>query len=553
MDISVVRDFLFILGIAGILVILLLSVIRWRLGNGIVFKLWSIICALILVMAMMGFLIGRVGITVISVSIAGICGISGSISAVLVINRWIVNPIHDMLTLASQLADGDLSGEMTYKSQDEIGRLGAAIQRIVECESYMAMAADHLAGGDLTVNVKLRSDKDVLGNALAKMVGNLRDIVSRIAENAASLENSSSQIVHATNDASIATNQIAATIQQVAKGIGDQGSSINKTASNVEQMGNTIDSVARGAQKQSTAVGNAASITSQISAAIQQVASSAQTSTQGARQAANTARDGAMKVAETIKGMQSIQVKVGISAQRVEEMGKRSDQIGAILETIDDIASQTNLLALNAAIEAARAGEHGKGFAVVADEVRKLAERSSTATKEIAGLIRDIQKTVTEAVSSMKEGAREVEIGVERASQSEEALNQILKAAELVNGQVREIAKAAEDISASANELVRAMDSVTDVVEENTTATTQMSANSSEVTQAVVNIASVSEENSAAIEEVSASVEEVSAQVEEVTASTQSLAEMAKALQIMVTGFILNESQASKTKTSLLA
>jgi methyl-accepting chemotaxis protein len=241
--------------------------------------------------------------------------------------------------------------------------------------------------------------------------------------------------------------------------------------------------------------------------------------------------------------MGAIKTKVDLSAEKVHEMGQRSDQIGIIVETISDIASQTNLLALNAAIEAARAGEHGKGFAVVADEVRKLAERSSVATKEIGGLIKGIQKTVLEAVTAMNEGAAEVESGVNLAGQAGHALKDILKSVEGVNQQVGQIATAAKHMNTLSNDLVSAVDSVSAVVEENTAATEQMAAGSNEVTQAIENIASVSEENSAAAEEVSASAEEMSAQVEEMSASAESLAGMAEALHEIVAQFKLSDQE----------
>ena len=427
-----------------------------------------------------------------------------------------------------------------------------------------ATAADAMASGDLTVKFRVQTEpltyqsKDEMGdlaNSFNAMIAHLQETgqsldqmrrslveqLGRVADNANNLQGTSKGLALASEQAAQATGQISTTVQQVAQGITQQTTSISKTAGSVEQMGHAIDGVAKGAQEQSNAVAKASATTTQITSAIQQVAANAQTIADGASQAADTTREGANTVKETIKGMQAIKAKVGLSVEKVQEMGSRSGQIGAIVETIDDIASQTNLLALNAAIEAARAGEHGKGFAVVADEVRKLAERSSSATKEIGALIKAIQQTVAEAVGAMNESAKEVENGVQSANESDEALKDILQAVELVNRQVEEIAAAAQHISVSSNELVNAMDSVSAVVEENTASAEEMAANSSEVTSAVESIASVSEENSAAVEEVSASTEEMSAQVEEVTASAQSLAEMAQTLQQIVAQFKLDE------------
>lgn len=472
---------------------------------------------------------------------AGIFSLLLGISFTVVITRSITRPLKVMTDILVRLSVGDISFKVdsSIERRDE---LGIALKALLQTKEYLeetAAAALKISENNLTVVVTPHSAKDELGNAFKKMVSNLREMIGQITNTAGDLDNASDQLASASNQAARATDQIAATMQQVAKGTSQQSESISRTAQSADQMGRAIDGVAKGAQDQSVAVARASQITTVITSAIQQIAANSEKSANLASAAAKDALEGVGTVQRTIQGMQTIKDKVGVSAEKVREMGQRSDQIGIIVETIDDIASQTNLLALNAAIEAARAGEHGKGFAVVADEVRKLAERSSIATKEIANLVRGIQQTVTDAVKAMDQSTAEIELGVDHANQSDEALKNILAAAETVSRQVEEITRAAKDINDSSNELVASVDSVSAVVEENTAATEEMSANSTEVAQAMESIASVSEENSAAVEEVSASTEEMSAQVEEVSASAQELSSISQALQNIVGKFTI--------------
>lgn len=357
------------------------------------------------------------------------------------------------------------------------------ITALVSSSQYQDKAIDQVAGylaeisqGVLNFNVaqlengneyteEARRNFERINASLVQARDMLNQTIKVVVDNAVKVNTASEQLASAANQSSDAANQIATVIQQVAHGTNQTTEAVSKTVTTIQEVTRTIDGVAEGTQKQAEAVNQALEITRKI-----------------------TSKDG-------------ISAKVGLSAQKVQDMGVRSEQIGAIVETIEDISAQTNLLALNAAIEAARAGEHGKGFAVVADEVRKLAERAGTATQEIDNLIKGIKESVADAVTMVTSAAGEIDV--------------------------------------VSNELSEAINSVSDVVQENTIASQNLLDQSGIMMSSIENIASTSQENSAAGEEIGASVQEMTAQIEEMTASAASLAELSHSLQAQVGQFQL--------------
>ncbi len=247
-------------------------------------------------------------------------------------------------------------------------------------------------------------------------------------------------------------------------------SEVSKTSATVAaatgELHGTSEMIANGAETAAAQTITVATASEEMAATSHDIANSCQLAVEGAQRANTTARTGAEVVSQTVEGMRRIARRVQDTAHTVDTLGERSDQIGAIVATIEDIADQTNLLALNAAIEAARAGEMGRGFAVVADEVRALAERTTKATREISDMIKAIQAETRSAVNAMNVGVKEVEAGTVDAERSGAALQQILSEIDAVADQVRQISTAAEEQSATTGEITDNIHQITRVIQE---------------------------------------------------------------------------------------
>jgi len=305
--------------------------------------------------------------------------------------------------------------------------LAVVIARVIKRPLAEGVDVAHrIAQGDLTVEVQVRS-KDETGQlmtAMKIMVENLRQLISRTADISASIAS--------------ASNQLQSTSEQIATGAEEVASQTNTVATASEEMSATSGDIARNCTMAADA----------------------------ARQTTDSATAGAGVVNETIGGMNIIAERVRQTSKTVEALGARSEQIGDIVGTIEDIADQTNLLALNAAIEAARAGEQGRGFAVVADEVRALAERTTKATREIGEMIKAIQGETREAVHAMEEGVSEVEKGAVTSQKSGKALDEILNRINEVGMQINQIATAAEEQTAATGEVTTNIQQITEVVQQ---------------------------------------------------------------------------------------
>lgn len=341
-----------------------------------------------------------------------------------------------------------------------------------------------VADGDLTVEAIAHKSKDEIGQ-LARdfnvMTSNLRGLIQQVG---------------------VSSDHVAATSEQLT-------ASAQQTSKATEQIAVTMQEVALGTEEQVRAIGESSKTITTMSASLQQIAANTENVTANANHSSGTVVAGNDLILKAVAQMESINHTVTGLAESIKSLGLRSQEIGKIVEVITAIAEQTNLLALNAAIEAARAGEHGRGFAVVADEVRKLAEQSSQSTQQIVTLIASIQEETTLAITSMETTTSEVAAGIEVVHQAGQSFREIHQGIEQVVIQINEVSNATSLLSAGTEQIVQSIDVIGDTAETTASGT----------------------------QNISAAAEEQLASMEEISSSAASLSQMAEELQTLVQRF----------------
>lgn len=335
-----------------------------------------------------------------------------------------------------------------------------------------------------------------------RALGLTADLERALAEN----RQKQHQLEEALSDLRFVANEVDKASNQLATAANQLSASAQEVNASAERVTATIQQMARGAEVQAEQVTASSRSMTEMSAAVGDVASGAQGAAQAATEVAQRAEQGGQAAQEATQKMQQLKETISTSAQVVQGLSEKFHQITKIVDTINRFADQTTLLALNAAIEAARAGEEGKSFAVIASEIRGLAESSVRSAGEIADLVRDIEREVARAVGSMEAGTAEIETGVVAMERAREALEQIIAAVQRASALAQEISLATREQQAASEAMVKA----------------------------VSEVATVAERNASGAEHASHAVAQQSASIQVISNSAQELAKMATRLHVLV-------------------
>src|SRR6266540_551891 len=409
----------------------------------------------------------------------------------------ITTPLESIGEVATAIGNkGDLEQQIEFEGTDEIGVMAQSLRDMVVYLRELASVSESIAGGDLSVEITPRSDRDVVNAAFSRMTGGLRALVRSVRDAAAQVSAGSNQVADASEDTARNNVQSAAAIDEV--------------TSTMHEMSINVQNMVKSTQMQASSVSETSASIDQMVASIQRVADSAKVLLDISGRSRDEVTSGIDTMQKTTDGLNRINGSIVSSATITTSLGERVDNIGKIVEVIDDISEQTNLLALNAAIEAARAGEHGLGFAVVADEVRKLAEKSTQSTKEIADLIQSIQREARQAVENMERSTRIVEEGLNLGNELGSALHKISNVVAEVYRFAQEIGTATHEQSVGSSQIAKATTRLDEITHEINCSVQEQASGTQAVVKAMERMGGLTSQVTSDSSELAASAEQMS-------------------------------------------
>ena len=357
-----------------------------------------------------------------------------------IITNSITQPLNTSVDIAERIAIGDMDINISsVDRKDELGKLSQAFFRMTGFLKEMAKKATLISEGDLRVEVKPLSEKDILGNAFLRMIEKLR--------------NQNKEVMEAVNVLTSMVTEISATTSQLSSSSQETATAVSETSTTIEEVKQTAELASKKAKDIS----------------------------ENAKQTIDVAKKGKEAVEGTSRGIERISDQMNLIASSIMKLSEQSQTIGEITSSINDLAEQSNLLAVNASIEAVKAGEEGKGFSVVAEEIRSLAEQSKQATKQVREVIADVQKATSAAVMAIEEGSKAVGAG---QKQSAEAGNAI----EIFADALDETVQATIQIGTSTQQQFTGIEQVNEAVRNISTASTQNLESSKQLETAAGNL-----------------------------------------------------------------
>jgi len=462
------------------------------------------------------------------------------------LRNQIAEPLAALVAGSAQMSEGDLSIQVEVASDDELGALASSFNGMVNSLRALVAQVGRNTSAVSDVSTTLRGSSEALAVEAGRQeiaVGDTSESIERINASIRNVNESVETLSHTATDTSTAASQMDVSISEIAGHMDGLSETIEASASSVEEMTSAIREIARNADELDGSTDSTASALRLLTQAVREVEGNAQESHSLSEKAAEQAASGMQSVQQTVAGMQEIQVSFHGLSQIIDDLSEKSESIGEVVKVIEDVVEQTNLLALNAAIISSQAGEHGRAFAVVAEEVRNLAERTAGSTREISELILAVQAGVGNAVQAMEQGATRVDRGVNLSREAGEVLRLIGESSRESIGRIHEIVEAAGRQTRDIEKVDEAMGRVKTIAAQLNRGTHEQDSASADITRAVERMKDLGQRVKRSTQEqskesglITQSVEIIAARIQEILSATTEQSkqgdQIAQALQV---------------------